>query len=107
MAKSNDDLNNPFAASSQADTCLGEPFPKRPKVAKEQNTYTSASASGVPGAPVHPKHQHYLAQRRWIFQQRGTVPNRCPDNWPFAGHSFEEGKNYSRVPDGQPIPYEE
>eukprot|EP00971_Amphidinium_carterae_P202837 4025158-Amphidinium_carterae.1 len=107
MAQSNDDLRTSSAASLQTDTCPGEPFPKRPKVAEELHLHSSDSASGVPGAPAHPKHQQYVAQRCWIFQQRGTVANRCPDNWPFAGHSFEEGKNYSRVPDGQPIPYEE
>eukprot|EP00971_Amphidinium_carterae_P310623 6172276-Amphidinium_carterae.2 len=45
-----------------------------------------------------------VAQQRWIFQQRGQ---KCPDNSPYAGHCFETGRNYTRVPDGQPIPYAE
>eukprot|EP00971_Amphidinium_carterae_P223787 4440341-Amphidinium_carterae.1 len=42
---------------------------------------------GVPDGP--PLQQRLREQRRWIFQQRGTVPNRRPDDWPFAGHCFE------------------
>eukprot|EP00971_Amphidinium_carterae_P224236 4448905-Amphidinium_carterae.1 len=57
----------------------------------------------MPGEPATPSlSQRRVAQRRWIFQQRGQ---KCPDNWPFVGHSFEAGKNYTRVPDGQPIPF--
>eukprot|EP00971_Amphidinium_carterae_P300969 5980238-Amphidinium_carterae.1 len=105
MAQSSVDSHS-SAAKLQTTSYAGEPLPKRPRVAEEFFT-PSDSASGVPGAPVHPQHQQLTDQRKWIFQQRGTVANRRPDNWPFAGYNFEEGKNYSRVPDGQPIPYEE
>eukprot|EP00971_Amphidinium_carterae_P341559 6480423-Amphidinium_carterae.1 len=107
MAQSKDDLCTSSAASLQTTPYSGEPLPQRLQVEEELQLCSSDSASGVPGAPAHPKHQQYVAQRSWIFQQRGTVANRRPDAWPFAGHSFVEGTNYSRVPDGQPIPYEE
>eukprot|EP00971_Amphidinium_carterae_P240273 4770214-Amphidinium_carterae.1 len=106
MAQSSVDTPTLSAATMQTTPCPGEPLPKRLRVA-EEFYIPSESASGFPGAPEHPRHQQYVAQRSWIFQQRGTVANRRPDAWPYAGHSFEDGKNYSRVPDGQPIPYEE
>eukprot|EP00971_Amphidinium_carterae_P086119 1703783-Amphidinium_carterae.2 len=85
---------------------LGEPSPKRPRLdATTNQADTSATEGEAPGEP--PLQRRHVEQRRWIFQQRGTVPHRRPDDWPFVGHSFEANRNYSRVPDGQPIPYEE
>eukprot|EP00971_Amphidinium_carterae_P222153 4409625-Amphidinium_carterae.1 len=106
MAQSLVDPHASAAASLQPTSYMGEPFPKRPRVAEEYFV-SFDSVSGVPGAPVPPQHQQYVDQRNWIFQQRGTPVKRRPDAWPYAGYTFEEGKNYSRVPDGQPIPYEE
>eukprot|EP00971_Amphidinium_carterae_P063425 1255527-Amphidinium_carterae.1 len=59
-------------------------------MAEDQQSEPSASTGPAPGVPNGPPLQQRLReQRRWIFQQRSTVPNRRPDDWPFAGHCFE------------------
>eukprot|EP00971_Amphidinium_carterae_P293714 5831226-Amphidinium_carterae.1 len=106
MATSNAALPTPFAEPMQMVTCEGEPHLKRPRM--DEGPHSAALASGSNNVPGKPASSHvqlrHAAQRRWIFQQRGQ---RCPDNWPFAGHTFLEGQDYSRVRDGQPIPYDE
>eukprot|EP00971_Amphidinium_carterae_P116365 2304893-Amphidinium_carterae.1 len=87
---------------------VGESLPKRPRLdTTTAQPVTSEPEEALPGRPADPLQWKHAEQRRWIFQQRGTVPHRRPDDWPYSGHCFEANKNYSWVPDGQPIPYEE
>eukprot|EP00971_Amphidinium_carterae_P112755 2233035-Amphidinium_carterae.1 len=83
-----------------APPCTGESFPKRARLETATAQADASEPEGsLPGRPAGPLQWKHVEQRRWIFQQRGTVPNRRPDDWPYSGHCFEPSKNYSRVPD--------
>eukprot|EP00971_Amphidinium_carterae_P194861 3866500-Amphidinium_carterae.2 len=108
MAMSDGEENSLSPLARAAPPCTGESDPKRPRLATANAQAHSAEPEGVlPGRPAGPQQWKHVEQRRWIFQQRGTAPNRRPDEWPYSGYTFDSSRNYSRVPDGQPIPYDE
>eukprot|EP00971_Amphidinium_carterae_P080081 1584823-Amphidinium_carterae.2 len=94
MEMSDDAQPSEFADTMQTDTKAGAPPTKRLRATEDLRPVAAAQSSGDGlGEPAKsPLQMRRVEQRRWIFQQRGQ---KCPDNWPSAGHPFEEGRNYT------------